>query len=372
MNLKQAIENEIAENKIQPCFEVSDLLQNRIPNTSKYKIGGQNYERISITTNLNNFSIGPAPRKGHHVQNGQKPWFIKHSDGKFSIFNGKSPKGPSIHPARSFRSEKTLKSKNPNNPKATVLNIATEFVNYIRNKPFRIMLNSRGKKVKREWFPASGPAMGWLQRLNSYEWDSKDWVKNSAIINSIIINICAIKSMTTPNAERCSEVAYNKIIKWGNPKGKKLPGKTVYKLLNDVWSGKITTVDSTITKLYAFAEPDNFVIYDSRVATAIVSIAEDIFRMRSVKKNNKNTAVDTVSEFREVFNRLGTYKGAGGTRDRGVRYKKWPKAYKKVDAQLQANELCKAIRDVLNNNEEDDKSDWTLREVEAVLFMEGY
>ena len=118
--------------------------------------------------------------------------------------------------------------------------------------------------------------------------------------------------------------------------------------------------------------PDEFVIYDSRVAAAIVSIAEDIYRI-SYSENRPICKARTI--FRHVFPNLGPFKTAsrGGTRPRGVRDSaEWKCAYKKINAQIEANGLCKAIRDELNNQIEDGKSDWTLREVEAVLFMEGY
>ena len=68
---------------------------------------------------------------------------------------------------------------------------------------------------------------------------------------------------------------------------------------------------------------------------------------------------------------LGTYGGIGGTKPRGTRGK-WPSAYGNVDSQLQANTLCKNIVTCLNEKAEDNKTDWNLREVEAVLFMDGY
>ena len=69
----------------------------------------------------------------------------------------------------------------------------------------------------------------------------------------------------------------------------------------------------------------------------------------------------------------GTWDAAAsGTRPRGLRSRGWPNAYGSWNAQLEANSLCLEIRNCLNDLKEDGRSTWTLREVEAVLFMEGY
>jgi len=97
------------------------------------------------------------------------------------------------------------------------------------------------------------------------------------------------------------------------------------------------------------------------VATAIISISEDIYRR------------DKLNKFREIFPSLGHMDNAAqsGTRPRGRR-SWWPNAYKKWPAQLEANKLCIGIRNILNDDSIDGRNDWSLREVEAVLFMEGY
>jgi hypothetical protein len=137
----------------------------------------------------------------------------------------------------------------------------------------------------------------------------------------------------------------------------------------ELWQAKPSKVDSTLTKLYAFAKPDEYVIYDSRVAAAIISIAEDIYRYSSVGGRREET-VNKV--FHPCFPCLGIFPGAGGTRPRGTRWVGWPDSDRSIPAQLDANRLCTAIVGRLNDREEDGRSDWNLREVEAVLFMEGY
>lgn len=365
MNLANHIRIEIENNKLGEEFSCQELIALHEPaKDKKFQIGNGEYTEAAIRSILSNHSTGPGNRVGDSVKKGLGKLFIKlEQKGRYKLaYDEIELDNQDTEKVEFITGSVSLSSSS----------IANDFVEYIRNKPFRVLLNAKGKKTKRLWFPASGPAMGWLQRLNSYEWNSKDWAATSTTLNSIITAISAIKSMPVPSALHHSKIEYDKIRKWGNPKGANLSGPQVHILLNDVWSSKIKTVDSTLTKLYALADPNNFVMYDSRVATAIISIAEDIYRVRYLKKKNKTTRVDTVSEFCKVFNNLGLYGGTGGTRPRGARYPKWPYAYTGVPAQMQANILCKAIMNELNKHNEDGKSDWTLREVEAVLFMEGY
>lgn len=71
----------------------------------------------------------------------------------------------------------------------------------------------------------------------------------------------------------------------------------------------------------------------------------------------------------------GTAPGRGGTRPRQLQYR-WPIGYQNWECQLAANVLGSAVRDELNRRTvafaKQDGTAWTLREVEAVLFMEGY
>jgi hypothetical protein len=365
MNLANHIRLEIENNKIGEEFSCQELINIHKPTKDKkYLVGNTEYTKAAISSILSNHSTGPGNRIGDSVKKGYGRLFIKlPKKGRYKLAYEDIDLDEQDPQALDFSSESVI---------VTSASIANSFVQYIRNKPFRIFLNAKGRRTKRTWLPTSGPALGWLQRLNSYEWNSKNWASTSIILNSFIMDISKIKSMPLPQAHNASKTVYDNIRKWGNPKGVNLTGSQVYSFLTDKWSSKIKIVDSTLTKLYALADPDNFVMYDSRVAAAIVSIAEDIYRVRFLRINSKSTRVDTVSKFCSIFNHLGTYGGTGGTRPRGLRYAKWPYAYASVSAQLQANELCMAIRDQLNSIHEDNKSNWTLREVEAVLFMEGY
>ncbi len=168
---------------------------------------------------------------------------------------------------------------------------------------------------------------------------------------------------------------YNEIKDWGNPNGADHPQAFLAEQLSKLWAPTQgdsieLAVDSTLTKLYAFALPDEFVIYDTRVAAAIVDIAEDLFR--EVTRNK--ASVDLLTCFRCAYPALGDMTQAarsGSNVRRGPRSNDWPQAYKSWSAQLDANRLLNGILDQLNQRCIDSRH-WTLREVEAVFFMEGY
>ncbi|MGB3725557.1 MAG: hypothetical protein WA981_07305 [Glaciecola sp.] len=247
--------------------------------------------------------------------------------------------------------------------------IASKFVEYIRNKPYRIAKNTKNGLI---WEPEDGPVTGWNERLNNYEWGHKNWQETSKVLEEFTVRLDVIESHYEAKGETNSfldevKTIYDDVKEWGNPKGRNRKAEDVATCLRSLWNGLPNEVDSTLTKLYAFSRPDHYIIYDSRVATAILSIAEDIYRFRH--KNGKR--INTIKTFQATYGDLGTYGGSGGTRNRGYR-SKWPVAYKKVAAQLDANRLCAAIVKVLNRQEEDRRNDWTMRQVEAVLFMEGY
>jgi len=126
-------------------------------------------------------------------------------------------------------------------------------------------------------------------------------------------------------------------------------------------------LNSAWTKLYALALPDKCVIYDSRVAAAVTSILDPTMEFLSEYPNW------------QPYANLGTVPGRGGSRPRDVRWK-WPNGYRLWPSQTAANLLCREVFEELNRQAKtrpdrqkmNDPSPWTLREVEAVLFMEGY
>jgi hypothetical protein len=373
-NFKENIKSEIDAERLPEIFKPNDLKNLQPLGNDTYRIGVGTYRSSSINTNLLNFSVGPGDRVGEHVKRGRTPWFEKFGqarDTRYCLIPDDPEDSESETPPDVSTIESTTATETSPGNKKGIERIAEDFVTYLREKPFRIRLNGSS------WYPIQGPVSGWEQRLNAYKWPTgntgKDWLENQESIQKFINDLNKLRTLwhqtgDEPNQDR-AEIIYDSIREWGNPKGTRRSGKIVATKLVELWSNDISEVDSTLTKLYAFAEPSKYVIYDSRVATAILSIAEDIYRFKTID-GMRQEIVD--GRFCKHLPALGRYEGSGGTRPRGFRWKNWPRAYRVVAAQHQANKLCDSIVLYLNKINEDGRSDWTLREVEAVLFMEGY
>jgi hypothetical protein len=131
-------------------------------------------------------------------------------------------------------------------------------------------------------------------------------------------------------------------------------------------------MNSTWTKLAAFStehlsHPQ--VIWDSRVATAVICRLERLFICDGL------TTVPCGSP--GIPHNLGPMQvGRGGTRPRKLKLN-WTNAYGRWPALYAASEFVRTVRDYLNANpmvysKFSTQTPWTLREVEQVLFMDGY
>jgi hypothetical protein len=374
MNLRDNIQKEIENGRLPDIFTTQQVIDLRNDGDSYY-VNNEEYRLVTIRTMLPNYSVGPGDRKGKAVKDGKEILFIKHpgratysviDDGDRDEEDQQEDRGLE-HADLSPPSEPPMAGASGKGP-TDKDKIAGAFVDYLRNKPFRIKKSRNGA-----WYPMVGSVMGWQERLDAYEWNSAGWEETSGAIDEFIEQLRLFKSsrdqQELQDLERKVENLYLEIRKWGNPKGTLRSGSFIMERLNELWNGGPTIVDSTLTKLYAFAKPKDYIIYDSRVAAAILTIAEDIFRYKTIE----NRRIETVNiEFHSAYPHLGTYPGSGGTRPRACRWSKWPNAYGVVNAQKDANDLCKRIVRVLNKQEEGERTDWTMREVEAVLFMEGY
>jgi hypothetical protein len=390
-NLQDLIRLEIERGNLAEPFTVANV---RALIDSNHGILGDEAAPEFLASYLANHSTGPGARCGEAIKRGGPRLFIKHDErATYSLdydgydleiedtsdLEGDEPQntrraprnesGPSSR-RRSSRSRRTRRlppfppgSAGTVDPSAPRDHIALLFVEYLRHKPIRI-LKTTPYGLKWDLKIVSG----WWDRLNAYYWKKHDWKNTKPVIGAFIKRLAALEASPRPPPATAKKI-YDDIKKGGNPKGSSYSGVQVLALLRPLWTGNtITAVDSTLTKLYAFARANEYAIYDSRVAAAILTIAEDIFR----PKSTGTKLIDTVQYFQSYYPRLGLYNGTGGTRQRGYRSRNWPVAYAVVDAQYDANDLCKRIRDTLNALKEDDRSSWTLRDVEAVLFMEGY
>lgn len=378
-NLRDLIRLEIERGQLAEPFGVSDL--RALVDRNRGLLGG-----VAAPEHLNsylaNHSTGPGNRVGEAVKRGGARLFIKHKErGTYSLdyasYKGESDDDSEIaeaSDAEPFTKELTRAGRratsgghSPSGGAPAKDAIAAAFVHYLREKPYR-QLVTRGTQLF--WGP--GPIMGWNSRLNAYRWKGSNWSSTQLTLSKFVSQLAQIESNWSIGSNVTTAIGriYNDIRLWGNPKGSRFSGAQLVEFLKPLWTaGTIVQVDSTLTKLYAFAKPDTYAIYDSRVAAAIMTIAEDIYR----PKTARNRVLHTVEGFRREYPHLGLYNGSGGTRQRGYRAGSgWPNAYRVVAAQMDANDLCRRIRDRLNSLKEDGRSNWTLREVEAVLFMEGY
>lgn len=388
-NLRDLIRLEIERGNLSEPFKVKEL--RALIERNQGLLGGERAPK-DINSYLANHSTGPGSRIGESVRRGQQKLFVKHDQpGTYSIdystyeleSDSEPSDGDQAETAASSRgklatvpnsksTKKTTasggKSGSPPTHVTAKTQIAEDFVKYLKEKPYR-QLVTKGTTFK--WGP--GPITGWNNRLNHYEWNKALWRTTEPKLAGFTKDLRHLETrwLSGGKVNRPAQVIYNRIKTWGNPRGSKYTGSQIISFLAPLWSGlSVTRVDSTLTKLYALARPDEYAMYDSRVAAAIMTIAEDIYRQKTKGKKIVNTVVP---RFRNHFPSLGLYNGTGGTRQRGYRSGSlWPNAYRSVPAQLEANELCVLIRDRLNQNKEDKRSNWTLREVEAVLFMEGY
>lgn len=379
--LRKFIEKAVAEGGLKSPFTSQEV--KRAVAQAHLDINPQH-----ITSTLNNYSDGPGDRKGAQVQRGATAWLVKNEQG-FSL----KVAGPKNHaksstsavPAKrlviKLSDEIPFEAQNEVERKEA----ARRIVDYLHNKPFRILIKGSGKG-KPKWYPENGAAIGWQARLEAYSWKSTDWEKTRIKLDDFSGELAELeKNRQTFSKNELSESArkiHKKIKQWGiesgvgdiasenvDESGKGRSGEKILALLEGLWGKGITEVDSTLTKVYALSRPNEYVIYDSRVATAILRIAEYMYPV--VIKDNK--PADSVRDFQGAFKHLGTVGGRGGSRLlQRFRSQDWPNAYQNCIAQREANTLCSYIVEALNKTGMDERKNWTLREVEAVLFMEGY
>lgn len=365
-NLADHIRCEVEKGKLDPVFTVYEVTS-LSPRIDDCVICGVQYPKQSVRTILANHSIGPGDRKGESVRRGQQILFVKHGNATYSLFEEDADAEEWSEQEEREPDERVVQA--PLEQKCCD-QIAGRFVEYLREKPFRIF---KGTRNRLGWHPSEGPVNGWHNRLLAYEWNGNDWLATSAKVRRFISDLSKLRgqysNLSPAELNEEAQRIYREIKKWGNRLGVDRNGAFVSDRLQGIWSGSPSDVDSTLTKLYAFADPDHYVIYDSRVAAAIVSIAEDVYRYKSVNGRREET-VNKI--FHACFPHLGIFPGAGGTRSRGTRWSGWPSSNLNINAQFDANRLCSAMVGCLNRCKEDGRSDWNLREVEAVLFMEGY
>jgi hypothetical protein len=247
---------------------------------------------------------------------------------------------------------------------------ASIIVRYIAEMPFQ---------GYRQRMPVGPTKHGWGERLAAYHWRN-NWEATRVELDGYSSRIQrAIKTLKERADDRVAREelldSFKDVCVWGGVRLPESDARTlatqvleVLKLLSqrqEPPSGY--RLNSAWTKLYALALPDRCVIYDSRVATAVTSILDPT--MQFVSQGAKW----------QSYRSLGTVPGRGGSRPRDLCWY-WPNGYRVWASQMAANLLCREVLEELNRQAParpdcrklDYPNPWTLREVEAVLFMEGY
>lgn len=228
------------------------------------------------------------------------------------------------------------------------------------------------------------PVVGWDARLSAYFWPAPrhGYVETRRAMHSLTESSARLArtlaergSWSAAEQAQAVELAHA-VFKWGDvpQDSETVTAATVQAVyeaaLSDDPKAK-ANMNSGWTKVAAFAtahlEEENGgrpqVIWDSRVATAIVARLERV--------------VPDHVEIADLFPGVGTVRGQGGTRPRQP-VRKWPSGYASWRGQIAGSRLVRDIRDILNSEGyslpqfEGGPVRWTTRDVEMVLFMDGY
>ncbi|MBB6286308.1 hypothetical protein FBY10_104272 [Pseudomonas sp. SJZ103] len=307
----------------------------------RYRVGLDFFAANTINTQLANL----CEHTGYWARNGQVARYRRVADGLYELLGLDETQEltAEVEPA----AETPLRCDNLSPWEA-------RFAFYLEHEPFQIY-DRRRRKV----YPAQA-AQGLDARLSSYFWPSPgvNFVATEQVLQGFIAQAQGLSLDLAGNADAVLAL-FASICQWG---GVRLPTQDADSVVANLQRAanhnaqNPAAMNSAWTKLYAMFYPDDFVIYDSRVATALVAIAEAVF---------DDVELDS---FKTQYPNLGLIAGRGGSRPRATRTV-WRNAYMSWPAQLEANRLVASIVQALNA-----RSDvaYNARQLEAVLFMEGY
>ncbi len=390
MPLQDEIRSDIKKKVLPARFTVDDLLRRPCPEQPGwYYIGSETYAEATLRTHPNNRGISiDGLERGNHVDpGGQTPLYYRFGNATFGLIETGS--GEDEVPECSEDSEGEGESlfsdlvAVPARPEVGsagtgVLSLPPDYVAVDGIDPVKIVANTIANTPFQAYFRRSrmlypNPAVtGWCARLETYFWPShrNNWEATRPLIDKFTKRFRVIEEHNREGKKDTADLIalFEDICAWG---GVKLPESDQDKLYKEVFStldvidqnscpGKESRINSAWTKLYAVARPESFVIFDSRVATALTSILDPYM------KDLSNTS------YHQQIKDLGTVQGRGGSRPRLNKWK-WPVGYRSWKSQIAANKLCCDIVKYLNaSGAINGNRQWNLREVEAVLFMDGY
>jgi len=225
----------------------------------------------------------------------------------------------------------------------------------------------------------------WDERLRRYDWKKRTFEETQHSLAEIMWQGSMLSRLVRHGIEwnrqyKVQAVIWAaKIFEWGGTRQKSaVTWQKVRHTLANAVSGRVDYPDAPMnsgyTKVASFAtaylEDETArmpqVINDSRVATSLT------WRLDTVLREHGWLPAD-------LFPGLGRIDAArGGTRPREL-VLAWPDAYQRWSGQFAATSAVLAIRDILNRDARYPKMPfgerdvlWTMRGVEAVLFMDGY
>ncbi|MFC0048576.1 hypothetical protein [Rheinheimera tilapiae] len=367
MALHNDIFKDIQANKVNETFSPSDLKHTPLSD-GRFLVGGNPYAESSINTAPANLAIHAYDTEvGNHVKKGSKPQYVAVKRGKYRLHCAESQLVSPIMSDDEVTGDDIISSTADEQYSFSgCTSVADYLVKYLAEQPFQLFF-----KKQRAKHPLK-PAVGIRARLKAYFWPNlaNDWFYTSQIIQDIVARFKAIEQQQ--HKYDCAEnllKLFAEICQWG---GVRLPTISAEQLKFEVFSvlasldkGEVPSqqfrLNSAFTKLYAIARPEIFVIFDSRVAAALTSIIDSNFQV-----------LVQMPEW-ERYQQLGFVNGRGGSRPR-LLSNPWPSGYQKWTAQIAANRLCLDMLQIINQQPTlyGALQPITLRELEAILFMEGY
>lgn len=317
--------------------------------------------------------------KGYHVRNSPPVYFRVGRRGRALLFA--LPKDSSTV---------NLPVANPTAvPDDTVVEGIVEEEFYIKEQQISVatQFGLNASCVIKELVDLMQSEESWDARLENYVWEGRSFFQNQDDLADLIWRGSVFSRLVKANlewTERDKGEAIKwacEIFAWGGTRQKQIvTWNKVHSTLKNALAHAIVMpgapINSGYTKVASFgtafleecdsnATPQ--VINDSRVAASLTSRLDDILDRRGWLPG-------------QIFPGLGTVKAArGGTRPRSVNLN-WPNAYQSWVGQFAATQVVRMIRDLLNQGgdypkmpcREEKESHWTMRGVEAVLFMDGY
>lgn len=225
----------------------------------------------------------------------------------------------------------------------------------------------------------------WDERLRNYVWKGRTFVETQRELADIIWQGSVLsrfieRDIAWTRQDEIQAVAWaTRIFSWGGTRQKSpVSWQKVRHTLANAVSNRVEHRDAPMNSGYtkmasfgtAYLEDESGrtaqVINDSRVATALTWRLDSILQEHGWLPAN-------------LFPGLGKVEAArGGTRPRPLAMD-WPDAYQRWSGQFAATAAVLAMRDILNQDNSfprmpfgEQEMPWTVRGVEAVLFMDGY